>query len=819
VVLGHAEDESSTGTGRKMVLVTDVRSLRVGCILGATGRLCGRCALVSRCESATCAAQERRDVDFNASWASWRVNVPVRNLHTEGGIDATASHRISLMKPLSELLKHSSIYAVGQILTRLVSVLLLPLYTNCLSPADYGVVGILDTTAAILALMIGGGMVAAVTRFHFERPSEEDHDRTWWTGLTWVTFASIVVLTPLWLGRHTLVGVTLPHSVHNGEWLYTLTLATILVQLIGHLVDGYLRILKWSGVFVMISLGRLLLNVCLNVWFLVGMNYGVEGLLLGNLLASIVHTLVLVSVFVCTRGPYRFSFPLAKQLLRFSAPLMVTAFLAMLMHEANRYILVFLVSDSDLGVYAFAHKIGFAVNTLCLLPFSSIWQVAIYDINRQKNADEVFIQVFGWFVSGLGILLLGAALTVHPVLPLLTPDAFGPAIELIAVLLLALFVYGLQIQFEVPALLAKRTGLLVPGSIAGVITNLTLNVVLVPYFGLWGAAWSGVATYAAYSFTTLILCRKVRPLAYPWRQSLGSAVGLCISYIGVRFYVFPQLGFMGQLLASIVCCGIWLILLLGKDAIHCWKSRHRQTDSQSRPENSPAEMQTSRKGGFRNLAKSILQLICMAVMLPSVLCYRLHAIVLGSDSAFSGWSQLLSLIPGLLGVHLRNTFFRFTMQQCSGDCHIGFGTIFSVSDVSVGSGVYIGNYCSIGEVTIEKDVLIASHVSIMNGCHQHGTALLDVPIRDQVGRNEPVTIGQNSWLGERAIVAASVGRHCIIGAGSLVLNPVPDYCIAVGVPARILRDRRSVKGSRAQADYVLDRVDTALAELQLIVHD
>ena len=188
----------------------------------------------------------------------------------------------------------------------------------------------------------------------------------------------------------------------NGEWLYTLTLATILVQLIGQLVDGYLRVLKWSGVFVMISLGRLLLNVSLNVWFLVGMKYGVEGLLMGNLIASIAHTLVLLSVFVCTRGPYQVSLSLAKQLLRFSAPLMVTAFLAMLMHESNRYILVYLVSASDLGVYAFAQKIGFAVNTLCLLPFSSIWQVAIYDINRQKNADEVFAQIFGWFVSAPG---------------------------------------------------------------------------------------------------------------------------------------------------------------------------------------------------------------------------------------------------------------------------------------------------------------------------------------------------------------------------------------------------------------------------------
>ncbi len=727
------------------------------------------------------------------------------------------------MKPLKDLLKHSSIYAIGQVLTRFASVLLLPLYTNCLSPADYGVVGILDTTAAILSLMIGGGLVTAVTRFHFERPSAEDHDRTWWTGLTWVAFASIVVLTPMWLGRQTLVHLTLPHGASNGEWLYTLVIATILVQLVGQLVDGYLRVMKWSGVFVSISLCRLLLNVGLNVWFLVGLDYGIEGLLMGNLLASVAHTIVLLGLFVKTRGPYQFSLTLARKLIRFSAPLMVTAFLAMLMHESNRYILVYLVSESDLGVYAFAQKIGFAVNTLCLLPFSSIWQVAIYDINRQRNSDEAFEKIFGWFVYGLGILLLGAALTVHPILPLLTPDAFGPAVELISVILLALFVYGLQIQFEVPALLAKRTALLIPGSVAGVITNLSFNYMLVPHLGLWGAAWATVATYTAYSFTTLLICRNVRPLAYPWRQSLTAAIGLVASYLIVRFYLFPHVGFFGQLLTSILCCGLWAVLLLGKDGLSWWQSRHSNPEEHTYHEhpNTPAhaEMSASTKGGFRRLAKSGLQLVCVGTMLPAIVVYRLQAIVMGRSKVFPGWSQMLSLIPGLTGVHLRNAFFRRTMNQCSAESHIGFGTIFSGADVSVGSGVYIGQYCSIGEVTIESDVLIASHVSIMNGCHQHGTNRVDVPIREQAGHHQAVTIGEDTWLGERAIVAASVGKHCIIGAGSLVLHPVPDYCIAVGVPARILRDRRAEPDSRDQAGYVLDRVDDVLASLQQIEID
>ena len=237
------------------------------------------------------------------------------------------------MKPLRELLQHSSVYAVGQILNRLASVLLLPLYTHCLSTADYGVTAILDLTAVILSLMIGGGMVSAVTRFHFDGDSSSHRDRLWWTGLTYLAMTSCVVLLPMWMGRQVLSDLTLGNNYPNGARLYTLTLATIIVQNVGQLVEAYLRVLKWSGLFVAISLGRLLLNVSLNVWLLVGMDMGVEGLLLGNLTASAIHAAALMIVFLKTRGAFRFDLALSIEMLRFSTPLLVTAIMAMLMHE------------------------------------------------------------------------------------------------------------------------------------------------------------------------------------------------------------------------------------------------------------------------------------------------------------------------------------------------------------------------------------------------------------------------------------------------------------------------------------------------------
>ena len=476
------------------------------------------------------------------------------------------------MKPLRDLLKHSSIYAVGQILTRLASVLLLPLYTHCLTPADYGVTAILDLTAAILSLMIGAGMVTAVTRFHFDSESAAHRDRLWWTGLTWLFYTSCAVLFPLWLGRQLLSDVTLGEHYPNGEWFYTLTLATILTQVVGQLVDAYLRVQKWSGVFVVISLGRLLLNVSLNVGLLVGFKMGIEGLLIGNLVASLAHTGALLIVFARTRGRYQFDFGLSLDMLRFSAPLVATALLAMLMHEADRYFLRIYVSMDEVGVYSLAHKIGFAVNTLCLLPFSSIWHVAIYDIDRMPKANELFGKVFGWFVGGMGVLLLGAALTVHPILPLLTPDAYGEAIDLIAVVLLGFFLFGLQLLFEVPALLSKRTSLMLPGSVAGVTVNVVGNFLLIPIYGAWGAAWAGVITYLAFSFTTLAVCRPVRDIAYPWTHSLMTFIGICGSYVAIRYGVFPSVGIWTQLATSVACCGMWTVVLFWRDALEWWSS-------------------------------------------------------------------------------------------------------------------------------------------------------------------------------------------------------------------------------------------------------
>jgi len=150
-----------------------------------------------------------------------------------------------LMKPLRDLLKHSSIYMIGQILTRMASVLLLPLYTHCLAPADYGAIAILDLTSALLSTLIAGGMIPAIVRHHFDSEDSKHHDRVWWTGLTFVTLTAAAVCLPMWFFRQVLAEITLGPEVTNGSWFYTLAACTIMVSAIGQTVDAYLRVRKW----------------------------------------------------------------------------------------------------------------------------------------------------------------------------------------------------------------------------------------------------------------------------------------------------------------------------------------------------------------------------------------------------------------------------------------------------------------------------------------------------------------------------------------------------------------------------------------------
>jgi acetyltransferase-like isoleucine patch superfamily enzyme len=202
---------------------------------------------------------------------------------------------------------------------------------------------------------------------------------------------------------------------------------------------------------------------------------------------------------------------------------------------------------------------------------------------------------------------------------------------------------------------------------------------------------------------------------------------------------------------------------------------------------------------IKTTLKAVANVVALVLVLPAVFIYCLGRVALGAEKAFSGWSQALALIPGLSGAYLRRAFYRLVLSHCGSGCHLSSGTVISHPTARIGRNVYVGVYGCLGDVTLEDEVLLGSHVSVINGGGQHGIDRLDVPIREQPGTYPRVTIGYDSWIGDRSVVLVDVGRHCVVGAGSVVSKPIPDYAVAVGAPARVIRFRKQEVDPRRPA--------------------
>jgi acetyltransferase-like isoleucine patch superfamily enzyme len=191
----------------------------------------------------------------------------------------------------------------------------------------------------------------------------------------------------------------------------------------------------------------------------------------------------------------------------------------------------------------------------------------------------------------------------------------------------------------------------------------------------------------------------------------------------------------------------------------------------------------------RDVAKAFARLAANGAASPFLLVHALKVPLLGKDRALEGSTQCLSLLPGVCGQYVRRAFLGWTIQNCHPSATVSFGVIFSKTSASIGAYAYIGPYCTLGDATVERDVLIASGVQILSGGRIHGTADPTRPIREQPGEITHVTIGAGSWIGAGAIVMADIGKNSIVGAGAVVTKPVPDSVIAVGVPAKIVGPR------------------------------
>lgn len=178
-------------------------------------------------------------------------------------------------------------------------------------------------------------------------------------------------------------------------------------------------------------------------------------------------------------------------------------------------------------------------------------------------------------------------------------------------------------------------------------------------------------------------------------------------------------------------------------------------------------------------------MIAFVLVLPLAACERMARGLLHHDVLFNAHAELLSMAPGRFGSFLRTAYYHRITHRCPLTVTIGFGSMFTHSEIELGERVYIGSRCVLGMTKIGDNTMISDHCHILSGGRQHGTDRAK-RFQEQPGVFTPVNIGTNCWIGVNCVIFDDVGENSIVGAGSVVSRAIPQNVTVVGSPARVV---------------------------------
>lgn len=192
---------------------------------------------------------------------------------------------------------------------------------------------------------------------------------------------------------------------------------------------------------------------------------------------------------------------------------------------------------------------------------------------------------------------------------------------------------------------------------------------------------------------------------------------------------------------------------------------------------------------IRRQVKRAIKILALLLMIPVFLVYRGLALLGNPDSTFQSFSQVLSLIPGKVGIYCRASFYHLACPDTSQNISIGFLTLLSHRDTTIEDGVYIGPQSNIGSCHIGRNTLIGSGVHILSGKNQHRFSDLELSIQEQKGEIHKIKIGEDCWIGNQSTILAPISDKSIVAAASLVLEKVNSEMIVGGHPAKVIKSR------------------------------
>lgn len=407
------------------------------------------------------------------------------------------------------LLKNTIILGIGAFASKLVSFFLVPLYTNTLSPSDFGIVDLLFTIGGFLFPLFTLNISEAIYRFSLDK--KDNKKEIYYSGFLCFTFSTIIgiIVIPI------LQSISTVSQYSYLFYLYLITLSLSQILLV---------FLKGQEKLKLYTIGNIIYSffiAFLNIIFLLIFKMGIVGYFLAYIISNIILSIfcLFLSKNSLDLSNKLFDKKLFLKMIKYSVVLIPTSFMWWITNSSDRIMVTSLVSSAANGIYSISYKIPSILTVLSSI-FTQAW---VFSAIREKNSNDVeehTNKIFSFLYLLLVIVSMIILIFLKKIFIIYVSADYYVAWQYVPILLFGFIFMTLATFISTSYNVHKDSkGFLISGLI-GAFSNIVLNFILIPYFAVFGAAIATMISYIAVFIYRLIDTKKYVSINFNFKQYL-----------------------------------------------------------------------------------------------------------------------------------------------------------------------------------------------------------------------------------------------------------------------------------------------------------
>jgi O-antigen/teichoic acid export membrane protein len=449
-----------------------------------------------------------------------------------------------MLSRIKSTAKNSIIYGFGNLSSKLIGLVLLPLYTSVLPVGEFGKLAMLETTAQILVAIFGLSLNSAFFRWYWDEEYSKKQKSLFFTIFVFLGFMSLIMILGL-AGAASTLSTLLLDTDQNAR-LIRLMVITTAFDIMGIVPLSLMRLQEKPVLFITSNLIKFIANLALTILFIVGFHHRLEGIYEAQIIGNVIF-FIFLSRYIWKHMEFRFETKILKEMLSFSFPLMLASIAGFFITMTDRYTLKFINGLEQLGSYQFGFKVSNAIKVIVVNSLNYAVQPLIYKLMNEPNNKRFYSKVLTY--SGFAIMFLVLIISVFGkeiVMLLAQKKEYWDSYMVIPFLSFGLFFGSLRDTLFTGLNFAKKSKVSATITISSAAINVILNIILITFFHSIGAALATLLAQLIYFSLIWKYSQKYYFIPYEtykiFKISITGAVLTILAMVANNLPLLPSLG-------------------------------------------------------------------------------------------------------------------------------------------------------------------------------------------------------------------------------------------------------------------------------------